>query len=318
MKFPRWLSLGVAGLDYGLALPLLARLPRWLARPLIALRGCVNYVFDFDWRTLSLGHGYVREATHEAMQHVARLADSRQSVHWLTLRRYVCTSREEVDSWRLPHINYARLPHRITGLEPLLAAQERGQGVVLLTAHFDSLYIGLALLARAGLRVNLMATRITEDPRVPPAITQHYVRKARALNHLLSPGKVVQFEGNLRFFLRALRQGDTVVIACDGVSTSADRADPVQFLGAQHLMASGPQYLAETTHSPLALFSCHEDAQGVFQVQLSAPVALAEGGLQRAYALLEGQIMASPWRWWGADQMRSYTQAPPPGPAASS
>ena len=311
MKFPRWFALGVARLDYGLALPALARLPRWLARPLIALRGCVNYVFDFDWRTLSLGHGYVREATHNAMQHLVRLGGVNASARWLTLRRFVCTSREEVDSWRLPRINYARLPHRISGLEPLLAAQARGQGVVLLTAHFDSLYIGLALLARAGLRVNLMATRITEDPRVPPDITRHYVRKAQALNHLLSPGKVVQFEGNLRFFLRALRQGDAVVIACDGVSTSADRADAVQFLGAQRLMASGPQFLAEASHSPLALFSCHEDAQGVFQVQLSAPVALGDGGLQRAFALLEEQLLASPWRWWGADQMRSYTQAPP-------
>lgn len=317
MQFPRWLAHGVARLDYGLILPCLARLPRWLARPLTALRGAVNYVFDFDWRTLSLGHGYIREATVDAMRQLTQLTGSGRSARLLTLQRYGCAAREEVDSWRLPHIDFARLPHRITGLEPLLEAQARGQGVVLLTAHFDSLYIGLALLARAGVRAHLMATGITEDPRVPPAITQHFVRKAQALDRLLAPGKVVQFEGNLRFFLRALRQGDAVVIACDGVSTSADRADPVQFLGARHLMATGPQYLAEATGSPLALFSCHEDEHGIFQVNVSAPVALDAGGLQRAFTLLEQQLLKSPWRWWGADQMRTYIQAALPGASAA-
>lgn len=309
MRFSRRFLRGVARLDYGYALPLLARLPRWLAWPFVVLRGCSNYVFDFDWRTLSLGHGYVRDPTLDAMSQLEKLSGSGRSVRMLALRRYVCASREEVDCWRLLRIDYGRVPHQIQGLESLLAAQSRGQGLVLLTAHFDSLYIGLALLARAGLRLDVMATRITSDPQVPPAISKHFLHKVQALNTLLVPGKTVYFEDNLRFFIRALQQGDAIVMACDGVSTSENRTDPVEFLGGMHLMASGPQFLAERTGAPIALFSCYEDDQGVFQISISEPTSLADGGLQRAFSLLEAQVLASPWRWWGADQMRSYVRA---------
>ena len=312
MRFTRGVSRAIARLDYGLALPFLAALPRWLAWPFVVLRAGVNCVFDFDWRTLSLGHGYVRDATLDAMTRLEKLSGLERSARMLTFRRYVCASREEVDCRRLLRIDYARVPHQIEGLESLLAAQASGQGLVLLTAHFDSLYIGLALLARAGLRLDVMATRITSDPQVPAAISQHFLHKVQALTTLLAPGKAVYFENNLRFFIRALERGDAVLMACDGVSTSEDRTDPVAFLGGMHLMASGPQFLAERTGAPIALFSCYEDDRGVFQISISEPTSLADGGLQRAFSALETQILAAPWRWWGADQMRSYVQVAGP------
>lgn len=310
MRFPRWLCRGVAWLDYGLVLPALARLPRALAWPLLVVRGAVNFAFDWDWRTLALGHGYVRSATLEAMRQLVTLSGSRQSPLWLTLKRYVCASREEVDCWRLHRLDYGRVAHSIEGLEGLLQARARGQGVVLLTAHFDSLYVGLALLARAGARIHLMATRITSDPQVPPAITRHFDHKIDTLDSLLAPARVARFEDGMRFFVRALQQGDAVMMACDGVGTSTDRPSPVQFLGAPRLMASGPQFLADKTGALVALFSCHQDSTGVFRVRVSEPVALADGGLQRAYGLLEEQLLAMPWRWWAADQMRNYVAAP--------
>jgi hypothetical protein len=83
----------VAWLDYGLVLPALARLPRALAWPLLVVRGAVNFAFDWDWRTLALGHGYVRSATLEAMRQLVTLSGSRQSPLWLTLKRYVRFAR---------------------------------------------------------------------------------------------------------------------------------------------------------------------------------------------------------------------------------
>jgi hypothetical protein len=301
--------MSVAWLDYGWVLPVLARLPRWLAWPLVVLRGGVNFVFDWDWRTLALGHGYVRGATLDAMRALAALAGSGQSPVWLTLKRYVCASREEVDCWRLHRLDYARVPHSIEGLEGLLQARARGQGVVLLTAHFDSLYVGLALLARAGARIHLMATRLTSDPQVPPTITQHFDHKIGTLDKLLAPARVARFEDGLRFFVRALQGGDAVMMACDGVGTSTDRPQPVRFLGAQRLMASGPEFLAAKAGALVALFSCYQDSRGVWRISVSDPVALEDGGMQRAYALLEEQLLAAPWRWWAADQMRNYVSA---------
>lgn len=311
-RFPRWLALGVARLDYGLALPLLASLPRWLARPLWILRGCVNYAMDWDWRTLSLGHGYVREATQYAMAQLRAQAGTRTLPRRLTLRRFVCMSREEVEAARLPHLDRTTIQARITGLEHLLRARDHQQGVVLLTAHFDSLYVGLAALAQAGLRVNLMSTRLTNDAMVPPAISRHFVTKIAALNRLLAPGQVIHVEENMRFFVSALRRGEIVVIACDGPSTSQDRSQPVDFLGARRLMASGPQFLARAGNAPLALYTCQEGPGGQFAVEITEPASLEEGGLQRAYTALEGHLLAHPWQWWAADLYRTYVGADAP------
>lgn len=308
-QFPRWLSRGVARLDYGLVLPLLARLPRWLARPLWILRGCINYAMDWDWRTLSLGHGYVREATQHAMAQLRLQAKEGTLPRRLTLRRFVCMSREEVEAARLTHLDRKTIQARITGLEPLLQARDKRQGVVLMTAHFDSLYVGLAALAEAGLTVNLMSTKLTDDAMVPPAISRHFATKAVALNRLLAPGRVTHFEDSMRFFVSALRRGEIVVIACDGPSTSQDRSQPVDFLGAQRRMASGPQFLARAGHAPLALYTCQEGPGGHFTVEVTEPTPLEEGGLQRAYTALERRLLAHPWQWWAADLYRTYVTA---------
>jgi lauroyl/myristoyl acyltransferase len=311
-QFPRWLSRGVARLDYGLVLPLLARLPRWLARPLWLLRGCINYAMDWDWRTLSLGHGYVREATQHAMAQLRLQAPEGSLPRRLTLRRFLCMSREEVEAVRLNRLDRKTIQARITGLEPLLKARDNQQGVVLLTAHFDSLYVGLAALAEAGLTVNLMATRLTDDAMVPPAISRHFATKAVALNRLLAPGRVMHFEDSLRVFVSALRRGEIVVIACDGPSTSQDRSQPVDFLGARRLMASGPQFLAKAGHAPLALYTCQEGPSGHFTVEVTEPVTLDNGGLQQAYAALERHLLSHPWQWWAADLYRTYVPAETP------
>lgn len=312
MSWPRWLTIPLTWLDYGLVLEVLARLPRPLARPLTSLRARVNERWDLDWRTWALGHGYVRAATLQAMERVLACGSAppgQPDAFGLVRQRYLAAAREEVDSVRLPRIDYARLPHHIDGLAPLLEAQRAGRGTLLLTAHYDSLYIGLALLARAGLRIVLMGTGITEDPRVPPAITRHYLRKKAALNKLLAPGQVVYFEGQLHTFVRALRRGDVVVMACDGAATGSDRAEPVDFLDGRYRMASGAQFFAEAARVPVALYSSWEDATGTHQVQISQPLTINEGGLQAAYAALHAQLLRDPGRWWAADQMRDYRSA---------
>ena len=310
--FPRWLVVCVTWIDYSLCLPLLAYLPRRWTRPLETLRGWINWRADFDWRTLSLGHGYIRAATERGMARVVQQTGrpaSATELCQLTRQRFICTSREELDSWRLKRIDYARLPHHIAGLEHLLTARDQGVGVILAKAHSDSLYIGLALLARAGLTVNLMGTKVIFDSRVPPGIKKHYEQKAEALNYLLAPGKLVFIEDSISFFVKALRRGEIVVIASDGPSSSPDRATPVNFLGEQLLMSSGLEFLAHMTNSPISFYECHEQDHQHFQLRISKPLYLKEGGLQQSYYEMEQSLKANPGRWWAADQYANYIRA---------
>ena len=312
--FAPWLPRLVARVDYGLALPLLARLPRGLSLPLARLRGRVNWWFDFDWRTLSLGHRYVKMATLQGMEAVGQLrsppADARQ-VELLARQRYACAAREEVDSWRLPRLDFGRLHCEIIGLEHLQQARRDGQGVVLAKAHYDALYIALGILARQeGLVVNLMGTRVIFDPRIPPPIRRHYERKAQSLNQVLSPGRLAFFEDGMSFFVRALRRGEIVAMASDGTSTSPERAHPVDFLGRRLRMASGLEFLARATDSPIAFFTCRELSGQRFQIVISKPLRLEEGGLQAAYDAMQQALLQAPGAWWGADQYRDYQDAP--------
>ena len=176
-------------------------------------------------------------------------------------------------------------------------------------AHSDSLYIGLALLARAGLTVNLMGTRVIFDPRVPSAIYNHYLQKSNAINQILAPGRLVFIEDGILFFVKALRRGEIVVIASDGPSSTPERATPVQFLGELLMMSSGLEFLARTTQSPIAFYDCQEKPGQQFDIHISQPLLLENDGLQQSYREMEKSLMAHPGSWWAADQYVNYIHA---------
>ncbi len=308
--FPAWLPPGVAQLDYGVLLPLLARLPRRVSQPLAALRGQLNWLCDFDWRTLSLGRRYVRTATLAGMQALAERRGDAHGAQRLARQRYACTSREEVDAWRLARLDFAHLRCEIVGLEALRAAQARGQGVLLAKAHFDALYIGLGALAHAGIRLNLMGTRTIFDVRIPPAIRRHYEMKTAALNQVLAPGRLAFHEDGMAFFVKALRRGEAVAMACDGPSSTPARATPVRLLGRRLLMSSGLEFLARATDAPIAFLACQELPGQRFRITITPPARLQEDGLQKAYDALEQTLLAHPGGWWAADQYANYLDAP--------
>ena len=301
--WPTWLCRAIAWLDFGVLLPALARTPQSLAMPLLWLRGSVNFALDLDWRTLSLRHGYVRRATFDAMR---ALHSTRWAALRATHRRFVCAAQEECDALRLARLDCARLKVCATGIEELLALQASGRGVVLLTAHFDALYVGLAVLAQRGLRINLLSSKMIEDPRIPSSIRTHFSNKLAGLNRVLAPGKVVHHEDDVRFFVDALKRGDLLVIAADGPATSLRRAVQVQFLGGLHMMTGGAEFFAAKAQVPVCAYACHRLGAANYRVQISEPLWLEDGGLQAAYDVLDETIRRSPWRWWAADLHRTF------------
>jgi lauroyl/myristoyl acyltransferase len=241
-------------LDYRVFLRLMAVLPRWLALPFVWLRGGLNFLFDADWRTLSLGQQYVRTATQKTMQawHQKQTHPTTywQQPTWLTLRRYLHTSIEEYDATHLKQVCDTS-PFHIDGLEWLKQAQAQKIGVVLVHAHFDSLYPGLIFLAQQGLRVNLVSTRLMFDQRVCAGASQHFAHKMAQLNQALAPGGVFHVEENLLFFTRALKNGEIVVIAGDGPASSPSRATEVSFWGDQQWISHPNQpttFIARAGH----------------------------------------------------------------------
>lgn len=244
----------------------------------------------------------------QAMRAICQMTNSRSSPLLLTLRRFVRSSWEEYDSKRLARIDYGSIIWHGRGMNKILEAVRSGQGVVLLTGHFDSLYVGLMLLANQGVTVNLMSSKIVNDPRVPKAISNHFERKIAAMAAHFCPGKVLHFEDGMKHFVDALKRGEVLVIACDGPSTSANRGSVVNFLGGNHIMAAGPEFFARKACALISMYTCVRDSDGSFQVDFSEPIAPDQDGMQLAFNDLDQRIRAEPWRWWAADLYRTYQE----------
>ncbi|MBK9237097.1 MAG: methyltransferase domain-containing protein [Rhodoferax sp.] len=93
-----------------------------------------------------------------------------------------------------------------------LVGHQRNRGLVLLTPHFDSFFLGVAFLARNGAKVNLMSSAVTQQPGVDAAVTRHFSSKYRGLENYLNGGRVLDMETGLRQFYRLLERGETLVV----------------------------------------------------------------------------------------------------------
>ncbi len=302
-------------LDYGLFLPTIARLPVRAGVVLSVARGCVHFLLDLDWRSISLRKGFVRRRTLGAMK---RLRPHRGKGAWWvkTLQRFITNSREEYEASLLGRRDMTFLldSARVEGIEPLLEAQRAGVGVVLLTPHFDSYITGIALLGMLGLRINAMTTMVTADSRVFPSIQRYWVEKFRGMERWMNGGKILFYETSTRFFYKALKRGEALVIGAELPPTSPRSWLAVRFLGKRRKLASGPVRIARKTGSLLCPFSCEYKRPGVYHLVCSTPVDLRDGLSDREvdgmYDFFNKLIENKPERWWASDLMTAYSDAP--------
>ncbi len=302
-------------LDYGLFLPAIARLPMRAGFVLAAARGGVHFLLDLDWRSISLRRGFVRRRTLNAMKRLR--PHGGEWTWWVkTLQRFVANSREEYEASLLGRRDMTFLldSARVEGIEPLLEAQRSGVGVVLLTPHFDSYITGIALMGMLGLRINAMTTKVTAHASVFPSIQRYWVEKFRGMARYMNGGEILFYENNMRFFYKALKRGEALVIGGDLPPPSPRSWLDVNFLGKRRKMANGPLRIAQKTGSLICPFACEYKRPGVYHLVCSPPVdsrdGLAAGTVDGMYEVFNNLIEKKPERWWASDLMTTYSDAP--------
>lgn len=295
--------------EFALLLPLLARLPLRLGYLLAKWRGTLNWMFDREWRSISLGQRYIRTATDQAMKQV--MPDlSAAEIGRLTLRRFEGNSREEFEACLLMQNRMREMSFSIQGLEGVREQSKRGRGVVLLTMHYDSFIFGIVSLGMSGLVVNVMTSDIVENPLVEGCMRRFFWVKYRSMEKYLQGGKAVHVERDLRFFYRALLNGECVVILADlPTSRNKDHRIWVRFLESERSFLSGAFRLARRTGSALAGFVCQWEGRNRYAVTLSECVPSENVNLEsylQVYAFLEKAILRRPERWLAADLLRTF------------
>lgn len=286
--------------DFAWFLPLIARLPLPMAYALSTMRGHINALTGRDWRSVALGFRHIRRQS--ALAYACMPGTDQQRAQWCH-QRFSTEARDELEAQLVSSQRLAELHCTFTPPEAAKLCSQRGRGLVLLTPHFDSFYLGIAFLAQAsGGCINSMSSAVSQDPRVDPAVTRHFDQKYRGLERYLNGGKVPDMERGLRPFYRMLERHETLVVLGDAPVLPDGAAMSVDFLGAQRQLAGGALRLAEHTDSDLGCYVCRFVKPGHYEVTMG-PLGPARDPetIQQIYHFLGAQILAQPGLWWAAD-----------------
>ena len=290
-------------LEYGWYLPWIARLPLFSGYFLARARGRFNAFLDRDWASLSLGRHYIRAQTSQAY---SSFLDAGEAASCLK-ERFETLAREEYEVWLVKNGRLDDLLVETSDALERLSERRPGRGLVLVTAHFDSFFLGVIALGRLGLKINVMTSNIVEDTRVHPSVRNHFSMKYRVWESFLNGGKVVHAETSLRYFYEALGKGEIVVIVTDGPATN-DSGVWMPWFGKERRIAGGALRMAVRTGSDIGALICRFEGNGRHRLILAHPEDPSlshEESYRSMFSFLESHILEHPGRWWGAHLLPS-------------
>jgi len=293
-------------LDYNCLLPAATYLPVSMGIFLARIRGLFNFIFDLDWRSFSTGFRFVRKGTWKTICYL-RPEDNACLRIYKTISRFIVMSREEWEACFFARHSMQHVMDKSTvrGFEAVQAAQLKGQGVILLTPHFDSYCTGIILMGMKGLRLNAMTTNDVRHPMVNPAIQDYFKNKFGAMESFFNGGKIIAKEGDKRFFYRILRNGEALVLGAD-LPAVGKNPSIVRFLGENRKMSPGPLRLAKRTKSLIAGFVCLYESPGQYHLELTPLYEATNEGLEEVYEFLGDNIRSRPQRWWASDLFAQF------------
>jgi KDO2-lipid IV(A) lauroyltransferase len=174
----------------------------------------------------------------------------------------------------------------------VVAALERGRGLVVCTAHVGNWELGALALARLGRPVTVVAR-----PQFLPSWRAR-VREAKESAGI----RVISPEGSIPVLAQALEKGGIVGLLVDGGGFS--RGAPARIAGREVLLPVGPARLAALSGAVLAGGTCRRVGPDRFAAEM-APLAgtehepIADPGVLHAAvaAWLEGTLLEFPGGW---------------------
>lgn len=296
--------------DFAFVMPLLARLPITLGHRLAHWRGRLNGAAGRDWRSLALGFRHIRAQSALGYRHLAPDAPETQVREWVR-DRFVAEARDEYEARLAAAHRLHELRAEIVPADALQRLTGRDRGLVLLTPHYESFFLGIAFLGRSGARVNAMSSAVTRDPRVDSAVQGHFDAKYRGLENYLNGGRVVDFETGTRQFYRMLHDKEVVVILADAPPLPGGAKIQVEFLNGTRAVAGGPVRMAQRTGSDIGCFVCRHAGGHRYLLELG-PTGRAEdpAALANAYRFLSDHITRNPGGWWAADLLPAMRLPP--------
>lgn len=305
-RLPSW-SLALQGPEYGLLLPASVKLPRSLAYRLAKLRGRFNARYDRDWVSLGLRHRHVVE---QAIQGLSQFVPQ-DLVYSTLVERFETVAREEMEAQALASYGLSYFAIDAETAQAKIAQRPKGRGLVLITAHLETMILGIASLAQAGGPTHFATSMVSSHPQLHNSIKEHFQTKYDGLQKLCTGGGFAPIESGLRYFYKALKRGDMVVVLADSPAPPNSPGFCLPWLGKHRLLAQGALRMAEQTNSLVAAFTCRWNGGNHHSVFLSDIFDLQIQGSERVarncFAFLESKILERPGRWWASHLLPAYS-----------
>ena len=218
-------------------------LPRGLVLPIAAAVG--NVAYDLA--------GPKRDLLHANLAHPLGTVTTDRRVRSAARRAFRNYAKYLIDMMRIGEMGEreaADLVH-IENLELLRAARAEGKGVLLCTVH-----VGGMDLIGAGLKHQGESLHVVADDTTYGRLYDH-LEDARRRQHIFLIGW-----RNLRGIFRALRDGENLVLFCDGGFRRGDV--PVELCGEPTTLPIGPATLAAKSGAPMMPVACRRTTDDRF------------------------------------------------------
>ncbi len=181
-------------------------------------------------------------------------------------------------------------PHRIIGLEHLAQARARGQGVILLSAHFTTITISSRLIC-----VKSPTGMLYRDPNHPVFARIMHAKRA----HFMSPA--VHFE-DLRGLIRALRAGHAIWYAPDQ-SKRSKSSEILPFFGVPAITNTATGKIAAMSGAAVVPFFAKRERDHSYTLTIHPPLddfptADAAADAVRINRLIEENVRLCPEQYF--------------------
>lgn len=296
-KLAKWLH----HLDFAHGLALMVRLPVPLAYMLARWRGAINGLTGRDWRSMGLGFRHIYRQSRSAYQAMVPNATEKQLNTWRK-QRFVAEAMDEFEARWLAAGRVHELTCEFEPPHALDYLRDRENGLLLLTPHFESFFIGACFLGRSGEKINIMTSAVTHDPRVDDAVKKHFESKYKGFEKYTNRGKAIDMEEGIRTFYEMLERNEILIILGDSPVLPKGASMIVNFLGEKRIIAGGGPRIAQRTNSFIAGFVCIPVRKGHYKIIMTKPEkAENQDATQKIYDFFTRQILKNPGGWWASD-----------------
>jgi lauroyl/myristoyl acyltransferase len=238
----------------------------------------------------------LRRAVTSNMRHVLGPDADEAQVDAVVREAFVNIVKGHYDLFRVARFSIDQIKDMATinGMEYMLDTLARGQGAIVISAHFGNVDLVAQLPVAYGIQISGAAQHIQPEPLF------RYLLKLRQSHGV----RLIPSDEPLIGLFRALKRGEIIALPCDRDVTDHGRV--MEFFGTPTRLPDGPVRVALRTGAPLIPAFVLRLPDNTFEVSVEPPLELKhtgdveadiEAGMKLVVATMERHISRNPGQW---------------------